>query len=303
LDAGRNLLYTASQDATVKVWDLASKTCVHTLEGHDDGAISLQLVGKRLVVGCSGRMMVWDTGSWSLVSRLTGHTQVLRAMSDGKQMSKNLDIDPRLAIAREAANLAGTKVGGLASSKHYMFSAVDQGSVWVWSKKHLEVERKLLGPRGTPSEPVWVRSLQVLQVPCPKTGKPCEKLLSGWADGALRVFDLATWSLEHTLTAHSGPILSVALVGDKVITTGADMSAAEWDPATWTLSRVLRDHYGAVCAVTALDDGRVLTASLDGKLKVWVAHEAPKSVRGPAAAEAAGAGTTRRSLPLANRRG
>merc|ERR1712216_58454 len=94
-----------------------------------------------------------------------------------------------------------------------------------------------VGPRGTPSEPVWVRSLQVLQVPCPKTGKPCEKLLSGWADGALRVFDLATWSLEHTLTAHSGPILSVALVGDKVITTGADMSAAEWDPATWTLSR------------------------------------------------------------------
>ncbi len=113
--------------------------------------------------------------------------------------------------------------------------------------------------------------------------------LSGWADGALRVYDLATWSLEHTLTAHSGPILSVARVGDKVITTGADMTASEWDPATWTLSRVLRDHYGAVCSVTALDDGRVLTASLDGKLKVWEAHKAPKSVRAPpAAAEAAG---------------
>ncbi len=97
-------------------------------------------------------------------------------MSDGKQMSKNLDIDPRLAIAREAANLAGTKVGGLASSKNHLFSAVDQGSVWVWTKTHLEVERKLLGPRGTPAEPVWVRSLQVIQVPCRKTGKPREKL-------------------------------------------------------------------------------------------------------------------------------
>jgi len=47
------------------------------------------------------------------------------------------------------------------------------------------------------------------------------------------------------------------------------MTAAEWDPVTWTLRRVLRNHDGAVCAVSSLPDGRVLTASLDGKLKVW----------------------------------
>ena len=47
------------------------------------------------------------------------------------------------------------------------------------------------------------------------------------------------------------------------------MTAAEWDSSTWTLSRVLRNHDGAVSAVSALADGRILTASLDGKLKVW----------------------------------
>ena len=47
------------------------------------------------------------------------------------------------------------------------------------------------------------------------------------------------------------------------------MTAAEWDPTTWTLRRVLRNHDGAVCAVGALDDDRVMTVSLDGKLKVW----------------------------------
>ena len=47
------------------------------------------------------------------------------------------------------------------------------------------------------------------------------------------------------------------------------MTAAEWDSATWTLTRVLRNHDGAVSAVSALADGRILTASLDGKLKVW----------------------------------
>jgi len=124
-------------------------------------------------------------------------------------------------------------------------------------------------PTDVNTASAWVRSLEVISVPHPKTGKPCPKLLSGWADGALRVYDIATWTLEHTLTAHSGPILAIAIVGDCVISTGADMTAAEWDPNTWTLRRVLRNHDGAVCAVNSLPDGRVLTASLDGKLKVW----------------------------------
>jgi hypothetical protein len=41
------------------------------------------------------------------------------------------------------------------------------------------------------------------------------------------VYDLHTWALEHTLTAHSGPILSLAVVANTVISTGADTTAAE----------------------------------------------------------------------------
>ena len=47
-----------------------------------------------------------------------------------------------------------------ASTRH-LFSAVDDGSIWVWDLKHLEVERKLLGPI---SNKIWVRSLEVIQV-------------------------------------------------------------------------------------------------------------------------------------------
>ena len=119
-----------------------------------------------------------------------------------------------------------------------------------------------------------------------------------------------------------------------MITTGADMSASEWDPETWTLSRVLRDHYGAVCAVSALGDGhifckvlslvseyskgawaltffgtsarRVLTASLDGKLKVWkenVEKQKQNLLHRAPAVTAGGKGVRRRSPSLANRRG
>jgi hypothetical protein len=110
VDQKRRLLYTASEDESVKVWDMKTLECVHTLWGHDNGALSLQLVDTRLVVGCTGRILVWDTKSWELIEKHSNHTQVLRAMSDGKQLSKNLGIDPRIAIAREASKLSGVSL-------------------------------------------------------------------------------------------------------------------------------------------------------------------------------------------------
>ena len=280
VDHARQLLYTASEDESVKVWELATRTCVQTLHGHEQGAVSLSLVGDgRLAVGCTGHILVWDTESWQLVERLSNHTQVLRAMSDGRQMSKNLDVDPQVAMAREASKLAGLKVGGIAVSRKHIFTAVDEGRIWVWDKGiAMELERKLLGPAsraGDGSERTWVRSVAVVGGGGDGSrrgggrGGSAEKLLSGWADGALRVYDLSTWKLEHTLTAHSGPILALSVNGDRVVTTGADMTAAEWDPATWTLKRVMRNHDGAVSAAAELSGGEILTASLDGKLKVW----------------------------------
>jgi hypothetical protein len=115
VDTKRNLLYSASEDESVKVWDLATLECVQSLPGHDCGALSLELVDSRLVVGCTGRILVWDTKTWELLEKLSNHTQVLRAMSDGKQLSKNLDIDPRIAIAREASKLSGVRGGDLMS--------------------------------------------------------------------------------------------------------------------------------------------------------------------------------------------
>jgi WD40 repeat protein len=43
VDERRNILYSASEDKSVKVWDLTTLKCIETLEGHDDGAVSLQV--------------------------------------------------------------------------------------------------------------------------------------------------------------------------------------------------------------------------------------------------------------------
>merc|ERR1711966_411979 len=128
-------------------------------------------------------------------------------------------------------------------------------------------ERKLLGPSTVNS--AWVRPIVIAELYDARRRNERTKLVSGWADGAIRIYDMHKWTLEHTLRAHNGPILSLSVSSDGTfISTGADMAANVWDPESWTVQRSLRNHKGAVCAAREVG-GQIVTASLDGKIKIW----------------------------------
>jgi WD40 repeat protein len=176
-------------------------------------------------------------------------------------------------ITMQASKLFGHRVGGVVRCGKYMLTAVDEGTIWVWNVQTMEVERKLLATDSR--EGAWVRPMLLL--PSMKEGNGRGKktsrgtLVTGWADGAVRVFDMDTWKLVKTLYSHSGPVLALVNVGGHIISTGADMTANEWDPATWTITRSFRGHMGAVSAAVGGLGDEVLTASLDGFLKLWPA--------------------------------
>mmetsp|Transcript_50247 Transcript_50247/g.100232 ORF Transcript_50247/g.100232 Transcript_50247/m.100232 type:complete len:660 (+) Transcript_50247:113-2092(+) len=265
VDEERGMLFSASDDGTVRGWDLGSLECVRVLKGHTKGALSVSVHRGSMFVGCNGKIVVWDLAEWKLKTKLLNHTHVLRAMSNGQQMSKNRQLAPIAALAREPSKLYGHKVCGVQGFGPYLLSAVDDGSVWVWNTQNMEVERKLLGP-SVPN--TWVRPLVIAELQDPRRKNARTKLVSGWADGAIRVYDLRTWTLEHTLRAHNGPILSLSQFGDKLISTGADMAANVWNSESWTVEQSLRAHNGAVCAAREVD-GKLVTASLDGLIKIW----------------------------------
>mmetsp|Transcript_66085 Transcript_66085/g.162670 ORF Transcript_66085/g.162670 Transcript_66085/m.162670 type:complete len:652 (+) Transcript_66085:309-2264(+) len=265
VDEAKGIFCTASDDKTVRVWDLHTKECLQVLKGHKDRAHSIAIGATQLMVGCENSIYVWDIATWTNTHRLTNHTHVLRAMTEGKQMSKNVDAGDKIVAARAPANLFGHRVGGIVISGPHMLTSVDDGSIWVWDMKTMEVERKLLA-QTKPG--VWVRPLLLTEVYDKKRKRMSTKLVSGWADGAIRVYDVRTWQLEQTLIAHNGPVLCLDASDDRLLSTGSDMSVYEWDTAQWKIKRVLRGHRGAVCAVTG-SDGQTITASLDGYIKVW----------------------------------
>jgi WD40 repeat protein len=76
LDESANLLYSGSDDGTVKVWNLQTYMCVHTLRYHSNWVSTLvhSPVTKRLYSGSyDGTIVAWDTIFYECVGVFQNH--------------------------------------------------------------------------------------------------------------------------------------------------------------------------------------------------------------------------------------
>jgi len=82
---------SASEDQTLKVWDLASGALIHTLEGHAASidAVAVTRGGTQAVSNsCDGTLKVWDLASGTLLRTVESHTDEESAVAvtpDGAQ--------------------------------------------------------------------------------------------------------------------------------------------------------------------------------------------------------------------------
>jgi WD40 repeat protein len=69
-------LASASEDQTVRIWNLTTNTCKFILTGHTWGVVGLkQITSSILASGSSDRTIkLWDVTSGELIRTLTGHT-------------------------------------------------------------------------------------------------------------------------------------------------------------------------------------------------------------------------------------
>jgi E3 ubiquitin-protein ligase TRAF7 len=55
-----------------------------------------------------------------------------------------------------------------------------------------------------------------------------DKLISGSADGMIKVWSTDTWTCERTLDAHNGTVFSLVMHGDKLISGSNDRTLKVW---------------------------------------------------------------------------
>ena len=143
-----------------------------------------------------------------------------------------------------------------AHGRGFVCGGLYDGSIRVWNRATLEVERTLTGHTGAVWALVSVEGW----------------LISGSDDHGIRVWDVATGRCEGTLAGHTGRVSCLAVSGDRLVSGSWDGTAKVWRMegavSTWRCERTLAGHGGGVFCV-ATWGGKMASGSGDKTIRVW----------------------------------
>ena len=263
---------TGSYDQTVRIWDPATRREVRNLVGHAAAvtAISVSPDGRFLASASRDKTVrVWDPISGKEVFVLAGHTDWIFSVAwshDGKRLvSSSADRTVRVwdtAERRELLCCEGhkgivTQVRFLPSWQRQVISASYDTSLRIWSLSDGALAKSL----GTPSMEA-VRALAI--------SPEGEYAFSGGADSQVRVWDLATGSVD-ALAGHTGPVVALASPDGNTLGSGShDGTIKIWDVSARREMKTLRGHRGSVMALCFSPDGRYLLSGGDDRIvAIW----------------------------------
>ncbi len=228
--------------------------------------------GSLLAVGLrDGRLMLWDTRSWSARSLKLAQGLLVQAAAfapDGTVMAAGADSTVTLwdlPSGKQRSSLQGhrSRVGHLIFSAdgRTLASSDADGLVILWE-----------WPTGRRCATLNPESL-IRRMGFPLAFSPDGKTLA-FANqcSQITLWDVSAGKRIAAMGDSLRPIMAMAVSGDgKLLAAGGTDGLIEcWDMDTYVRTAVLREHEGAVCALAFSRDGRQLMSSgIDGALRLW----------------------------------
>ncbi len=275
---GRRAL-SASDDKTVRLWDVAGGTELRCLEGHTDEvhAVTFSPDGRRGLSGSQDRTLrLWDLASGRELRCFQGHTDKVSSVAfspDGRQiLSASWDQTVRVwdvDSGRELRRFAGhaSWVSSVACSpdgRHALSGSYDH-TLRLWD---LAGKRELRRFQGHTKE--------VYSVAFAPDGR---HVLSGGNDHTVRLWNVSTGKELHCFQGHANAVIRVAFSADgrRILSGGSQYQGTDKTIRIWDADsgKELGSYGGgptdSVWSIAFASDGRrALTGSSHKTLRVWI---------------------------------
>lgn len=267
----RNRIATASDDSTVKLWDMVSGKEPQTLRGHGGPvhSVAFSVDGLHVASGSfDDTARLWDATKGTELRKFSGHGDTITSVAfsaDGKLLATGSeDRTAKLWETDTGKDLQtfrghNGKVRGVALSadRKHVATASEDGTAKLWN---VTSGKELLNLSG--------HSRPVTAVAFNHDGT---KLATASVDRTVKLWDTQSGKALQTFTGHTNSVLSVAFGGGgKRIATGSvDNTARLWDADSGQSLRTFTGHQDSVTGVALSIDGRLLTGSMDRTARLW----------------------------------
>ncbi|MEH1789775.1 MAG: serine/threonine-protein kinase [Nostoc sp.] len=272
-------LGSASDDKTIKLWNIASGEAIRTLEGHANWiwTVAFSPDSKTLASGSADKTIkLWNLQTGKLIHTLQGHSDGVTSVAfspDGKTLaSGSASKDMKIKLWNlETGKLIRTLEGHTNGVQSVAFSPdgkiLASGSwdktIKLWNLK----TGKLIRTLGGNAESI----LSVAFAPDGIT------LASGSKDKTIKLWNLKTGKLIHTLKGHNDKVNSVAFLpsaspnGVTLVSGSSDKTIKLWNSVTGKEIRTLETGSGYIYAVAISPDGQTIAGGGSGEniLKIW----------------------------------
>jgi len=298
-----SLMISASEDATVKVWDFETGDYERTLKGHTDSVqdVAFDSSGK-LLVTCAADMAIklWDFNTYECTKTLQGHDHnvsgvcfvpsgdyILSCSRD--KTIKMWEVATGFCIKtysghRDWVRMVRVSLG----SGDFVASCSNDQSVRIWLTQTKECKTELREHDHVVECIAWAPetatpAIREAAAEAPSTTNNHQSfnsrsassgpfLASGSRDKTIKVWDVSTGSCLFTLVGHDNWIRSLSWHpgGKFLVSASDDKSLRVWDVAHKRCTKRLDAH---THFVTSVDFHRsspfVISGSVDQTVKVW----------------------------------
>ncbi|TPX49736.1 hypothetical protein SeMB42_g00378 [Synchytrium endobioticum] len=290
------IIASASEDATVKMWDTESGEFERTLKGHTKAVHDLCFDAKgSYLVTCSADLSVklWDANAdYKCIKTLHGHdhsvSSVTFSISGDMIISASRDKTIRMwetstgfCVRTLSGHLDWVRAVRPSLDGKLLVSCSNDQTIRIWDLTTGECKSELRGHEHVVEDAVFipiaahsaVMELTVGEVTS-TVDQPTEGryVVSGSRDKSIRIWDVATGQCIHTFNGHDNWVRGLALhpAGKHLISASDDKTLRIWDLKTGRNIKTVDAHpHFVTCIDLNANSHLVATGSVDQTVKIW----------------------------------